>query len=170
MKITAKKQKVMEDEDGSGVLILDIISYGDLLQLKELSKEETLAIDINIKKSKRSLDQNKYMWALIRDIDIARNGRSTTNASWDIYIELLERAGVKSDVIAAPEAAEKELKKSFRAIKYLYKHSEDKAVYKVYYGSSKFSISEMKELIDNLLDMAAEEDINTGYWEEILKW
>lgn len=168
MKIIARKQKIMQDEDGSGILILNVPSYGDVLRLKELSTEETLAIDIKTKKSGRSLEQNRYMWALINEIDRVINGGRPKDP-WGVYINALKRTGAKSDVVIAVNEAEKDLKKAFRAVEYIQPYDEQKGVFRCYYGSSKMNTKEMTDLIDTLLDVASENDINTGYWEELLK-
>lgn len=168
MKITAKKQSVMHQEDGTGILMLEIPIYGDVLRLQELSKEDTLAVDIKTKKSGRSLEQNRYMWALINEIDKAING-SRSNDPWGIYINALKRTGAKSDTLIAVNEAEKDLKKAFRAVEFVQPYDDTRSVFRCYYGSSKMNTKEMTDLIDTLLDIASELDINTGYWEELLK-
>ena len=101
---------------------------------------------------------------------MARNG-SRSNAEWDVYIEALERAGAKYEYIACLTAAEDMLRKSFRAIQYVKPFEGGKGemgVYKCYYGSSKMTMAEMGELIETILDMAAEAGIDTAYWEGVL--
>ena len=59
-------------------------NYKHLIQ--DLDKNELYSIVISKAKDKRTEQQNKYMWALIGEIDKARNG-DRSNEDYDIYLE-----------------------------------------------------------------------------------
>lgn len=170
MKIIAEYDRTSFDADGNAILSLKVPRYQHKQLLSEIDQEEPLSVEINKYKSKRSNEQNRYMWALLSEIDKARNG-SRSNDEWNVYIEALERCGAKFEYIACLEAAEDMLKKSFRAVKFVRVYDESKQVnqYKCYYGSSKMNTKEMSELIETVLDMASECGIETSYWEEVLR-
>lgn len=142
-------------------------NYRALLQ--ELNKEELYSIDVSKARDKRTDKQNKYMWALIGEIDKQINGDRSNN-DWAIYIEALERAGAKYTHLLVEPEAETMLKNSFRlvqlvrVIKVGNKEFND---YKCFYGSSKLDKKEMADLIETLLDMAYECGLNIDYWKEI---
>ena len=118
MRIIAEYDRTSYDADGNAILSLKVPRHQHKQLLAELDQSAPLAVEINRYKSKRSTEQNKYMWVLLSKIDKARNG-NRSNAEWDIYIEALERAGAKYEYIACLTAAEDMLRKSFRAIQYV---------------------------------------------------
>ena len=169
MRIIAEYDRTSYDKDGNALLQLIIANRQHKAMLEELEAGVPLTVHITKAKGKRSIEQNKYMWALIGEIDRARNGGRHSD-DWAVYIEALERAGAKCEHIACREAAERMLKEQFRAVEFVRVYDADKHVneYKCFYGSSKMSTTEMSELIDVVLDIAAEEGIDTAYWEGVL--
>lgn len=138
--------------------------------IKELKKGEQYSITITKAKDRRTEQQNKYMWALINEIDKIRNGDRSNN-DFEIYIEALTRAGAKSEHLLVEPQAEILLKDSFRAIKLIRKIKIGKKEfhdYKCFYGSSKMDKKEMSDLIDTILDMASECGLNIVYWRDVL--
>lgn len=162
----------------------DIVSIkilkNNILALKmnrpiDLDQEKRYEVDIKEYKSKRSLEQNRYLWLLITEITKAQNGGIANQDNiTETYTNLLEMANAKFDFILCPPNAIKEFKKRFRAIRIngtvLIKTVEYTQL-QVFYGSSTMNTKEMSQLIDCVLDYAYEvgiEDIE-NYWEEILK-
>lgn len=154
-----------------GIVSFNIENFRHAEMLKELDPQKTYSIEIKEAKSKRSLEQNKYMWALISEIDKELNGERS-NDEWSIYIQALERAGAKYEYIGCLPEAEEMLKENFRAVKYIKRidlNGKDGVMYKCFIGSSKMDKEEMGILIDTILDMAIELGIETDYWLEVLK-
>lgn len=146
------------DENGDIELTFKIHNYRDKEVSKELEKEVIYKIGLTVAKSKRTLEQNALMWELIHEINDAR-GTNRANDDFDIYIEALQRAGIKTEYIAALPETEEMLKKQFRAVKYInsFEHKgKTFNQYRVYLGSSKMDKTEMKLLLDTVLDMASE--------------
>ena len=170
MRLIAEYDRTSYDADGNAILSLKVPRYQHKQLLAELDQSAPLAVEINKFKSKRSIEQNKYMWALIGEIDRARNGGRHSD-DWAVYIEALERAGAKYEYIACLIEAEDMLRQAFRAIHYVKPFEGGKGemgVYKCFYGSSKMTTAEMSELIETVLDIAAEAGIDTAYWEGVL--
>lgn len=137
--------------------------------------DESKKYEVNIQeyRSKRSLEQNSYMWLLIGEIDKKLNG-GRPNEPIDVYIQCLQRANAKYDFVYVIHDAVNELKKKFRAMEYIGKVEVNGVVlenWKIYYGSSTMNTKEMSNLIDCVLDYASEVGIDDidNYWKEILK-
>lgn len=170
MKLIGHYDRTFRDYDGNAVISFVVPNIRHQNLAKELDPEKTYSLEIKEVKKKRSIEQNKYMWALINEIDIAINGRPCDD--WAIYIMALERAGAKCDYIAALPETEPALKANFRAIKYIKDidlNGKPGRMYKVFIGSSKMNVKEMNLLIDTVLDIAEEVGIETDYYRSLLK-
>ena len=161
MNFTANYVKKVTNEDGNTEITFVINNYRDKELVKELEKDVLYRINCNVVKSKRTIEQNKLMWALIHEINVARGTERATD-DWNIYTEALERAGAKYEYIAVLPEAEELLKQQFRAIKLMNSFEHNGRTfnsYKVFYGSSKMNTKEMTLLLETVMDMAAEMDI-----------
>lgn len=133
--------------------------------------------EVNLKeyKSKRSLEQNRYLWLLITEIaKIENGGIANQDNITETYTNLLEMANAKFDFILCPKEAVNEFKKRFRAIRVngtiTIKNIEYTQI-QAFYGSSTMNTKEMSQLIDVTLDYAYQigmPDVD-NYWKEILK-
>ena len=139
--------------------------------IQNLDKNELYSIKISKAKDRRTEQQNKYMWALIGEIDKARNG-DRSNDDYEIYIEALIRAGAKFTHLLVEPQAESMLRENFRAIQLVRTIKvKDKIFndYKCFYGSSTMDKKEMHDLIETILDMASECGLNIVYWKDVLE-
>lgn len=167
MKITAEKHNQFQDQNGVGYITFRVDNFGHYKKLEGIEGDDKLSLDIEKARGQRSLDQNRKMWALIRDIDKATNGY-LSNDQMTIYANALRQAGVKSEQIIVDLKAEKDLRRMFRAVEFIQPYDDEKAVFRCYYGSSTFTTKEMSNLIEVLLIMASEAGLDTGYWREVL--
>lgn len=167
MRINGTLQEITQN-DGTAVISFAIKNYRHAMMVQEIEKDKLLSIEVKTAKSKRSIEQNRYMWALLHEIDIAVNGENS-NAEWEIYCDALERAGAKFEYLMCRTEAEEMLKGYFRAVRYAMPAEDGFGWYKCYWGSSKMDTKEMTKLIDCILDMAEEADVETSYWKEVLK-
>ena len=132
---------------------LQVISY--LANIKQDNK----LYEVKEYKSKRSNEQNKMLWKLIHLI-----AKEKYQDDMEVYITILEKADAKSDYIIAMPETENELKKNFRAVKFIRQQIVNKTtmnVYKVYIGSSKMNTKEMTELLDIAFQICAKYQIPT---------
>lgn len=169
MKLVGKFARSGKNEDLETEITLTINeNYKHLIQ--ELNKEDLYSITISKARDKRTEQQNKYMWALIGEIDKARNG-DRSNDDWGIYLEALVRAGAKFTHLLVEPEAESMLRDSFRAIQLVRRIKVGEKIfndYKCFYGSSKLDKKEMADVIETILDMASECDLDIVYWKDIL--
>ncbi len=165
MKVIAKYKDMFYGANGEGYITFKIENLRHVNMLREIDKENLLSLDVDKAKDKRSIQQNSYLWALLTAIDKKINGNRSDNAE-EIYIQVIDKAGAKSDYIVAVKEAEQALKNAFRVVKYIKPHNETSNVYKVYYGSSTYDTKEMTILIETALDYAATVGIDTDYWTQ----
>ncbi len=161
------------DQDNNIELTLLINHKSSLREINQLEKDIEYDLNLSKLKSKRSLRQNRYMWALLGEIALKMN---YDNDSMGIYIQLLEQYSFKYDVKSCLVGDKGILQKSYRAIKLiqnatLYKEDGEAIefeFYKCFIGSSKFSKEEMIVLIDGVLSLAVKCGIDTEYWTNVL--
>lgn len=168
MRIIATKHRQWKNDNGVGYVTLRVPNYGHYKKLGEVPADEKISVTVEKASGGRTLEQNRKMWALINDIDKATNGY-LSNDPMGIYINALREAGAKSVMVIALTETEKELRKVFRAVEFMQPVEGDKAVYRCYPGSSTFTKKEMSDLIEVLLNMAADAGLNVGYWGEVLR-
>lgn len=152
------------NEEGNIELVFTVKNFADIEISKELMKGTLYRLKTSEVKSKRTLAQNRMMWAILEDIAEADNGeRYTSDNVMGCYIEALERANSKFEYIAIKPEGIALLTQHFRAVKQLNRFITEKGVEmiqcKVFYGSSNMDIKEMALLLDTILDMASERDI-----------
>lgn len=162
-KYIAEKSYRMTDEQDN-LIISYVVDSKDktpaILAFDENKNRGRLEIEIKPYKSKRSLEQNRLLWALLEKMAKAVSGVNSTITREECYCIMLEEAGVKYDYLLALPEAEKELRKSFRAIRNMgiQRDVNGKALtmYQYFIGSSKFNTKEMTELIEAVLNKLVE--------------
>lgn len=129
----------------------------------DLDPDKFYSLEIKLKKSQRSLEQNRLLW---HNIGLASKAmKQDTNTT---YCNLLLQTEAKYEFIAISPNPEivKQLEKQFRAIRFKQQMNSEKGkpmhVYQVFYGSSTFKVDEMTELLDRSFDLLAE----LGIYEE----
>lgn len=150
----AKNVKRLIDENGEIIVQFKALNTTALTAVEEQKDETPLVVDFKKYKSKRSIEQNRLLWALLGKLSEAINGTTDTADVWEVYYVMLEEVGAKYEILYCIPAAEDILKTSFRAIR---KIAEDEIngrtmnVYQCFYGSSKFDTAEMTKLIDHVI-------------------
>lgn len=158
-KFVAEKSYRMTDENDN-LVISYVVSKQDkttaLLAFNETKKADKLEIEVKPYKSKRSLEQNRLLWALLGKMAEAVSCFNTTVTREECYCIMLEEAGVKSDYLWALPEIENELRKHFRAVRSTGMQQEINGKvmtsYQCFIGSSKFNTKEMTELIKAVLN------------------
>lgn len=172
-KFIAKIADVAIMPNGAAAVELVVEDIGQAKELDMLyqkgDRDKLYAVEMKNLRARRSAEQNRYLWALIREIDAEMNG-GRNGDDWQIYCEALRRANVCYERILAPMAAADTLKRVFRAVEFESIDEErGTAIYRCYLGSSSMNTQEMSLLIDTVLDMAAEVGIESAYWRSVLK-
>lgn len=133
-------------------------------------EKKSYTIELSEVKSKRSINQNNYLWALIGEINEHESGGRDDDR--DVYCALLEKANAKYEYLKVLLEAVPTLKEHFRALHIMKIETEnDKefAVCKCYLGSSKMDKEEMKQLIEATLDHAAKIGLEVEFYREVLQ-
>ena len=128
----------------------------------EVDLEKKYSLEIKEVKSKRTLQQNKYMWALIHEI---AHHESMNQNEVEIYSLALEEANSKYIYLMGTPEAEDELKKNFRAVRVVrptIENGKEFIVYKCFIGTSKMDTKEMKKVLDIIIAWAEELGIETN--------
>lgn len=128
----------------------------------EVENGKEYILELKEVRSKRTLKQNRMMWALIRQI---ANHESIQQDEVEIYVSALEEANAKFIYLLGTKEAENELKKNFRAVKVVrptFEYGKEFIVYKCFVGSSKLNTKEMKRLLDIVIGYAEELGIETN--------
>ncbi len=128
----------------------------------DLETDKDYVFEIKEVKSKRSLQQNKYMWALIHELSHHEN---MNNTEVEIYTLALEEANSKYIYLLGTPEAEEELRKNFRAVKVVrptIENGKEFIVYKCFIGTSKMDTKEMTKVLNIIIAWAEELGIDTN--------
>ena len=162
-KFVAERSYRMINENND--LVVCYVVHGDnkrsaLLALEETQvTEKKLEVEVKPYKSKRSLEQNKLLWALLGKMAFAMSGNKRKVSTEECYCIMLEEANVAYDYLLALPSAEPMLRKTFRVIRKLDErevNGKTLNLYQCFIGSSKYNTQEMTELIEATLDKLAE--------------
>ncbi len=128
----------------------------------DLEINKDYVFEVKELKSKRTIQQNKYMWALIHEI---AHHESIQQSEVDIYSLVLEEANAKYIYLLGTKEVEDELKKNFRAVRVVrptVENGKEFIVYKCFVGTSKMDTKEMTKVIDIIVAWAKELGIETN--------
>lgn len=115
----------------------------DIRELKSKGQPR-LVLTLDRHRKRRSLDQNRMMWALLEIMANALNGGRTGGVTaWDCYLDMLEKYGARFEYLQCTKEALPTLKSMFRAIKVVEERERDTVMCKAYIGSSQFTTAEM---------------------------
>ena len=158
------------NEQGHIELTFSFDNYRYDAYARELEKKE-YSIELSEKKSKRTNQQNKYLWALIHEI--TQNENAPRHNDWEMYLYLLVLAEAKYCIVEVQEEAEELLIGAVRACRKLYytvkPDGRKMSVIQVFDGSSTMDTKQMAKLIDVTLNMASELGIDTTYYIDFLR-
>lgn len=137
---------VINPDTGDLEITFSVSDYSSKANTEELEKE-LYSLEIKKPRSKRSLNQNAYLWSLIHELAL-----KTGEDDLDVYIKLLNDTKAKYEVLKVLAVAENDLKKCFRVVKLIkYDTNKDYAYFQCYYGSSTFTTEEMNKLLDTAI-------------------
>ena len=115
-------------------------------------------------KEKRSLDANRYAWALMNEIaNVLRTSKE------EVYVEMLRRYGQSDVVSVISDIDVRPYFKYYEEIGRAKLQGKDFTHYRIFKGSSEYDSREMSILIDGIVSEAKEMGIETMTPEEIAK-
>jgi hypothetical protein len=162
MKVNGNYLKQLYNDKGESEVTFSLSNYRHQQQIKSLDKETLYSIEIKKARSKKSLQQNSYLWAMIHKLEL-----HTGEDGMDIYCKALVEANAKFFYIASIPEAYEELLSAHRAVMKYGKveivnengNSTPGIRYKVFYGSSKFDKEEENKLLEVVSRWCIEENI-----------
>ena len=120
-------------------------------------------IDIKMKSSARTYEQIKKLWATINDISRADYG--DISESENIYFQILQMAGVRTDEVILPEEALKDFRKKVRTLRVIsheiINHRPMVLVNACMCGISEMNKKELSSVIETTIRYANEKGIKT---------
>lgn len=127
----------------------------------------------DVRKRKRTLDQNALLWKLLTIYaDVLNGGRSGGVTPEQLYMRMLSKYGIAEFLMVLPEA-EETLKEAFRVVRKVDVRDYNGVkmnVYKCYFGSSKYDTKEMANLIDGIFDELAVIGVDVGTSYELTEY
>lgn len=162
IKIDADLIKRGFDEEGNLEVTFKVSNFSHIRWIKELEKKP-FSLEIREIKSKRSINSNKYFWALVHEI--MHESEGVGGDDWNVYLQILEMANVKYEyMLIQPEAFE-QFEKIYRAVQRVGKRTVNGVeldMVKCFIGSSKFNQEEFNVLIEKAQDWAMKLDIDVN--------
>lgn len=157
------------DEQGNIELVLSVApesKYNVKAFIENVRRrKESFTGSFDVRKRKRTLDQNALMWKLLTIYaDAINGGRRGGITPEDLYMRMLSKYGIAEFLMVLPEA-ETTLKNVFRVVQKVDTrdyNGVEMCVFKCYYGSSKYNTKAMSNLIEGIFDELAEIGIDAA--------
>lgn len=142
-------------------------------KLDEIAHGNPLRLTLTVEKyrKKRSLEQNRMMWALLTIMSDAYNaGQGEGMTPEKCYIQMLEEFGLEYYFLEIPQKALPAVRKAFKLVHVVELLNNDRCTVKASMGSSSFSTTQMTDFMERIFDRLAEMGVNdpnvTTYWME----
>lgn len=149
--------RVINPDTGDLEITFAVSDYNSKANTEELEKD-LYSLEIKKPRSKRSLNQNAYLWSLVHELALKMD-----EDDMDVYIKLLNETKAKYEILKVLAVAENDLKKCFRVVKMIkYDDNKEYAYFQCYYGSSSFTTEEMNKLINTAVSWCNELNIPTS--------
>ena len=155
------------DLDGMEGLTVD---YGYLLEAQRMHTElearargQPLMVEIEIKpvRDKRTLDQNRLMWALLEKLAQAQNGGTPGGVTAkQCYLDLLGEFGAEVETWRVPLKALPALRRAYRVVQVVELLDGGYCMARLGLGSSSFTRQQMHDFIERIFDRLAEAGID----------
>ena len=155
------------DLDGMEGLTVD---YGYLLEAQRMHTElearargQPLMVEIEITpvRDKRTLDQNRLMWALLEKLAQAQNGGTPGGVTAkQCYLDLLGEFGAEVETWRVPVKALPALRNTYRVVQMVELLDDGYCMARIGLGSSSFTRQQMHDFIDRIFDRLAEAGVD----------
>lgn len=157
--LTATRVRRSQDRDGNLTITLEL-SKADWWKARRFLEEmaaqpRPLEVTFREPKSKRTLDQNAYFWALVGEI-----ARVLNADNYSVYLALLESYTTPIWLVMPVAAREQLLKEPFRVINIQAEQEDDTATALCWYSSKYLDTAEFSRLLDATLEEARQVGID----------
>lgn len=138
--------------------------------LKKYKPDDIVSVEIKRPKDKRTIQQNRYIWEIIGQIDSAINGYDSDIMS--VYLDVIQRAKIKVDYVQTIEPVKPSLERLYRFVEEVETRVTEKGesvVYRCYPGTSQFSKIDMANFIESLIKIAYDNGVDVHHYEDVLR-
>lgn len=132
-------------------------------ELEARARGQPLMVEIEIKpvRDKRTLDQNRLMWALLNKLAQALNGGTPGGVTAEqCYLDLLADYGAEVETWRVPLKALPALRRAYRVVQVVEVLEGGYCVARLGLGSSSFTRQQMHDFIDRIFDRLSEAGVD----------
>lgn len=132
-------------------------------ELERRARGQPLCVEIDIRpvKNKRTLDQNRLMWALLNRLALALSGGTPGGVTAEqCYLDLLADYGAEVETWRVPLKALPALRRAYRVVQVVEVLDGGACIVRLGMGSSTFDRTQMREFIDRIFDRLAEAGVD----------
>lgn len=132
-------------------------------ELEARARGKPLMVEIEIKpvRDKRTLDQNRLMWALLNKLAQALSGGTPGRVTAEqCYLDLLADYGAEVETWRVPLKALPALRRAYRVVQVVDVLEGGACIVRLGMGSSTFDRAQMREFIDRIFDRLAEAGVD----------
>lgn len=152
---------------GRGKFVLD---GGYLLEaermyadLEQRCRGQPYAVEVQLRpvRDRRTLDQNRLMWALLHKLALAQNGGTRGEVTAEqCYLDLLADFGAEVEAWRVPYKALPALRQAYRVVQLIELLEDEQCIVRVGCGSSGFDRRQMHDFIERIFDRLAEAGVD----------
>ena len=132
-------------------------------ELERRARGQPLAVEIEVRpvKNKRTLDQNRLMWALLNRLALALSGDTPGGVTAEqCYIDLLAEFGAEVEIYEMPVKAVQRFKQAFRVADIVEYLPGDRCQVRAVPGTSCYTTKEMHDFLERIFDRLAEAGVD----------
>ena len=120
-----------------------------------------MEIDIRPVKNKRTLDQNRLMWALLNRLALALSGDTPGGVTAEqCYLDLLAEFGAEVETWRVPVKSLPALRSTYRVVQMVELLDNGYCVARLGLGSSSFDRQQMHDFIERIFDRLSEAGVD----------
>lgn len=132
-------------------------------KLERRARGQPLCVEVDIRpvKNKRTLDQNRLMWALLEKLAQAQNGGTPGGVTAEqCYLDLLAEFGAEVETWRVPVKALPALRRAYRVVQVAEVLDGGYCMARLGLGSSSFTRQQMHDFLERIFDRLSEAGVD----------
>lgn len=132
-------------------------------ELERRARGQPLCVEVDIRpvKNKRTLDQNRLMWALLNRLALALSGGTPGGVTAEqCYLDLLAEFGAEVETWRVPVKALPALRNTYRVVQMVELLDDGYCMARLGLGSSSFDRQQMHDFLERIFDRLAEAGVD----------
>lgn len=132
-------------------------------ELERRARGQPLCVEVDIRpvKNKRTLDQNRLMWALLNRLALALSGDTPGGVTAEqCYLDLLVEFGAEVETWRVPVKALPALRNTYRVVQMVELLDDGYCMARLGLGSSSFDRQQMHDFLERIFDRLAEAGVD----------